>query len=276
MKLRHKRLIALLLSVSLTVLGIEGILSLDPLGVYYFRDLYHAMDYMVSTNAGYTYLPGVTQLTHSSFTMREDGTRLVPATNEDAEKTLVLLGDSVTFGWGVNDADTWANLIAQALPDWHVINAGISGYNSENVLRTLYLHENADAFVYLMVYNDALVTVPFKTGVPKESEPTTSWFSLYLEYLTNTADIGGPASEDRERFLRDLEDIQSDPRVLIVAFPGELTDFSRQAAPSIHEIPMFTHSNSRVDGHANAVGNRQIADALLPLVKAHLAAIGEA
>ena len=47
------------------------------------------------------------------------------------------MGDSVTFGYGVDDDQTWVDGMARALPDVHVINAGVSGFNSTNVLRTL-------------------------------------------------------------------------------------------------------------------------------------------
>lgn len=49
---------------------------------------------------------------------------------------VVMLGDSVTFGWGVRDADTPSKLLESALntglarPAWEVMNTGVGNYNT--------------------------------------------------------------------------------------------------------------------------------------------------
>jgi hypothetical protein len=49
------------------------------------------------------------------------------------DKDLILvLGDSMTFGWAISDLnDTWPRRLNEELPaNYHVINAGVSGYNT--------------------------------------------------------------------------------------------------------------------------------------------------
>lgn len=46
------------------------------------------------------------------------------------KKHLLVLGDSVSFGYGVKAEETFSNLLQVALGnDWQVINSGVPGYN---------------------------------------------------------------------------------------------------------------------------------------------------
>ena len=134
---------------------------------------------------GYNVRSGTHVLSSFTFTLLPDRTRAVPATNPSASRTLVFVGDSVTFGYGVDDAQTWVNLVARQRPDWHVVNAGVSGYNSTNVRRNVEQDRTADALVYLIVNNDA---EPENHPDLHPSPPELgSWLALYLvnlpEYL---------------------------------------------------------------------------------------------
>lgn len=48
---------------------------------------------------------------------------------------IVTLGDSLTFGYGVEDADTWPALIDRALPHLRVVNLGLIGASPEQYVR---------------------------------------------------------------------------------------------------------------------------------------------
>ncbi len=155
-KSARRKLIAVLLGVIATLLLSEALLALfDPLGFAYYRDQAYLGSLLVPDPRGYNFRPGTYQLSSFRFTLLPDGTRAVPDTNLSADRTLVFVGDSVTFGYGVNDDQTWVNLIARALPDVHVINAGVSGYNSRNVSRAISLYPRTASLVYLIVSNDA-------------------------------------------------------------------------------------------------------------------------
>jgi lysophospholipase L1-like esterase len=277
----RRRLIAFLVIVILSFLGLEAILSLDLLGMYYWRDQYYVVPYYVTSPSGYALMPGKYQLTHSSFTILPDESRRVPATNPNATQTLILLGDSLTFGWGVNDEDTWANRIAEAFPEWHVINTGVNGFSSENVRLTLQSHPDADAYLYFLSYNDAapsahIVQTRDSAPTPSPTGRTSpagyeSWIALYLDWLTTPR---AQAPNDMPRFEQDVRVIGSDPRVLIVAFEGaELTDQTDELAPGVKTIPEHNSPNSYVDGHPNAQGHARIAESLVPILQEFLSSL---
>jgi lysophospholipase L1-like esterase len=48
---------------------------------------------------------------------------------------IVTLGDSLTFGYGVGDAEAWPALLAQALPQQRVVNLGLIGASPEQYVR---------------------------------------------------------------------------------------------------------------------------------------------
>lgn len=48
---------------------------------------------------------------------------------------IVTLGDSLTFGYGVEDADTWPAIIDRALPHLRVVNLGLIGASPEQYVR---------------------------------------------------------------------------------------------------------------------------------------------
>ena len=60
------------------------------------------------------------------------------ALKKDSAKTrILLLGDSFTFGEGVSDDETYAQVLQRALPGAEVINAGVHGYAHDQMLTML-------------------------------------------------------------------------------------------------------------------------------------------
>lgn len=257
----RRTLITILLSIIFFVLLLEGLLSLDPLGFVHFRDHINLIKHAVPSAAGYTYAPGQYDLARNTVTMLEDGTRLVPNTDTEAEKVLVFVGDSVTFGYGVDDEETFANLVAQQLPGVRIYNAGITGYNSTNILRQVQQYPNADAIVYLITNNDddGEVIISFDREFPDYS-----WLAVYainLPPLLFPNDLR--PVYDTDRYLRDVAQIAADPRTLIVGYDDRLTPIT----PGAVRIAPYTTRNSISDGHPDTEGHRFIADQLLPLIR---------
>jgi lysophospholipase L1-like esterase len=52
-------------------------------------------------------------------------------------KRLLCLGDSITFGYGVGDSETYPAALARDLPGWEVVNGGVTGFTSHQVLAQL-------------------------------------------------------------------------------------------------------------------------------------------
>jgi lysophospholipase L1-like esterase len=216
------------------------------------------------TPAGWTYDPGTYQLSSSVVTMLDDGTRLVPDTNLNADTTLVVLGDSVAFGYGVSDDEAFANDLARELPDVHVINAAMTTFNSANVLRQLEQYPDADYFVWLIVKNDADPEFAPPFG---EALPDLSWTALYGVYLplflSERDDTYVHPLRDMDRYMREATAITSDPRVLAVGFDNVLTPIT----PNAVQIEKYTTVNSFGDPHPNAEGHQFLADEILPLIR---------
>ncbi len=52
----------------------------------------------------------------------------------DAKKEIWIFGDSVTYGWSVNDEETFPWLLQEKFPDYEVVNFGVQGYSTLNSL----------------------------------------------------------------------------------------------------------------------------------------------
>lgn len=73
------------------------------------------------------------------------------------KKRMLVLGDSFTWGYGVEAEQRFTDILEQRLPDWEIINAGVSGYGTDQEL--LYYQQygklfQPDVVLLLMYYND--------------------------------------------------------------------------------------------------------------------------
>jgi lysophospholipase L1-like esterase len=261
-------LIGVLIGVGLALLLLEGLLSLDPLGLRYIRDYKVLSDALIPAPAGYTYAPGVYTLSRSVVTMRADGTRLVPASApDDTPAPLAFIGDSVTFGLGVSDDHTFTNLIASALPGTRVINAGLPAFNIVNIRRSLDTLPADARVVYLITANDSdpIFEPDFS---PEGRLPDLPWVLLYWLFLPPVLQAAndpafGNAGADMALYQREVAQIAADPRVLLIAgYDDRLTP----ATPGAVRIPRYTTRISFADEHPDASGHRELAAALLAIL----------
>src|ERR1700682_1130235 len=94
--------------------------------------------YMANPTLGYTALPGKFKVTLAgsySFNITNlDNTLRAThalATAPDKAKTRIwIFGDSVTYGWSINDDQTYPWLLQQRLPECELINFGVNGYGT--------------------------------------------------------------------------------------------------------------------------------------------------
>ena len=70
------------------------------------------------------------------FSILKDGTRY-SGNIENKKKEIILLGGSVTQGWAVDDAETFAWYLQKKLEDYSVKNYGVSGYGTFQSYLTL-------------------------------------------------------------------------------------------------------------------------------------------
>src|SRR5678816_884654 len=88
---------------------------------------------------GYRDLPGQYKITLMgayvyTVTNLEDASRathpLETYGNRGPKLEIWIFGDSITYGWSVNDRDTFAWLLQEDFPDYEVVNFAVSGYGT--------------------------------------------------------------------------------------------------------------------------------------------------
>lgn len=258
------RLLIRLLSVlAIAPLLLEGTLRLfDPWRVgNLLADLRHLdLSYVASEARGYLLPSGHYQFSNWQADILPDSTRDVPSTNDQAACTVVLLGDSMTFGMDVNDGDTWASLIARQLPNVHLINAGLIGYNLPEILKNYRAFPQADAYLYVLYADDPRPS----NWTRRPPDANLSYTLAYLNVLTDYAAPLPPATWDS--FYRALDGLLADPRMTLVTWDGSFGQQVKAHVNRLNLIPMFTHRVSASDGHPSAAGHAEIAAAILPIV----------
>jgi hypothetical protein len=265
--MKHQRAKATLKSISIalvlfavTLLLIEPALRIvDPLGGYrYYSDLSRLFAGYVVSERGYSMYPGMYQFSNWDALIERSGNRHTPDSRAGG-CTLAFLGDSVTFGFGVSDAETFVNLLAQQT-DARLLNTAIPAYNSANILKTLHTTPAA-GYVYVIISNDDEPTKTRTNRYPVASVFQQNSIMVYVDALTH---LGGDAERDIDRFNADMAALDR-PDVLRVAFRDPLNWY--QTLPDdVVLLPMWTHGNSVIDGHPDKVGHAEIAQHLAPYV----------
>ena len=138
---------------------------LNPLGINYFSELKKYFSDMISGEfIFYRHKPDFTRtyqqeyVTINSFGLRDSEIYK----DKKTAIRLLLLGDSVTFGWGVNQKEIFPEVLERLLnqnstTEIEVINAGVGGYNTYQETQ-YFLNEgiyfNPDMLVLVFVEND--------------------------------------------------------------------------------------------------------------------------
>jgi lysophospholipase L1-like esterase len=279
--LRARRLIVQILSILIiTLVMLDAFLyHLDPLGVVAARHAQATFFTLMELHpTGYRLRTGTHRLHNYTMTITEEGYRAVPD-NAGAGCTIAAIGDSVTMGIGVDDSDTWVNLLAQALPDVYWINAGRSDYSVGNVLALLQ-NTPADGYLWVILGND--VITPFD-GVPVLAQNINIYLPatrLYIEYVRSLSQTsvryegqpGRPVA--MEQYWDSADQLLTTPNVLGFAFADDDTGMDTASRyDNVRIIPPFTARLSPADSHPSIEGHRQIANAMLPYVREFAASI---
>lgn len=237
--------------------------QLDPLGLVRWHYTFRAQhEVMQSHPTGFAYSTGAHWFHAYSATILPDGSRLVPDTNTQADCAIVFIGDSVTYGQGVNDADTWINLLARRFPDVHFINAGRSAYSAGNVLLTKHYYAG-DGYVWMLVGNDAEPAFFYDSSRPSAHRPSAT--RLHYDWLFRNPVVES-GSLDMEFYWQAVEQI-ADNRTLILGTDNDPLTRETATRYPVQIVQGWIHDISHVDGHANAHGNVEIANSVLPFVE---------
>jgi hypothetical protein len=201
-----------------------------------------------------------------------DHTRYVPDNNV-GNCRIAFVGDSVTFGLGVDDAETWVNLLAANHPAWDVVNAGVAGYNSYAVRLTI-ADTAADAYVYLITNNDAEYQL-FHPVVEVRRGYQSSLQIYWRVWQINRQGYEHPPQMlgSERRFDRDIAALAEHDNVLIAGFTNDdLAQSAYEQYASVILLPAYTETISFADPHPNVIGHQQIAAALDPFVTEYVQA----
>jgi lysophospholipase L1-like esterase len=104
-------------------------IQVEPGGKYYRKD----------KDLGYTHLPGTFKVTlqkQFSFvtTHKGDTLRITHPPEEDTnflhKEKIWIMGCSITHGWTLNDNETYPWLVQEKIPEYEIINFGVSGYGT--------------------------------------------------------------------------------------------------------------------------------------------------
>jgi hypothetical protein len=200
---------------------------------------------------------------------------------------ILVLGGSNTFGPGVGDEQTWPAQMALHLPDYEVVNLGVSGYMTRQKVALGRKHlDVTPELVLLQVYNTGRRFVLHGTT----DEAFDRWPQLWSEYFIGTggsmwtlaswrtAVIGwnrsnqrtvadslyqGTVDADREAVLALAEELGDVPLVLVIpAAGGELhgVDLPRIDLSAMN--PPDTEIHPDAPGHAWA--GERVAEGLEP------------
>lgn len=105
---------------------------------------------------GYELKPNISERAYRS-TVTTNGLGFRSAELDPAKPTLAFLGDSITFGYGLEDHETIPAHVAEKLPTWNVLNTAAPGYNliqQTATYREKVKQLNPRAFVLIFHFND--------------------------------------------------------------------------------------------------------------------------
>lgn len=261
----RRKVIYVLVGILLVLFLAEMLLRVfDPLGIYQMSvNLAAQLNSYVASPRGYVMYPGKYELRGWTATIDEHGNRVLPDAHAGACE-LAFIGDSITFGVGVNDAETFANIIAGEVAA-HVTNTAHGGHNSGNILRTLNATD-ADGFVYVTVYNDDQPDQVVTDTQPRHTPYTVLATATYiLSGLRGNA----AAKVIDPQFAANMAQIAARDDVLMVTFDwrNAWADTLRAFEPELVTIPVYQGRVSYIDGHPNARGHAEIAAALVGHVR---------
>lgn len=192
-------------------------------------------------------------------------------------KRVILTGDSITFGIGVNDDESFPAQLQAALKragrdDVEAWNAGVPGYAMADHLgwlRSRLLSFAPDVIVLQLSRNDDAVPMPLSPWFMKTlrvSGLARSWMLYRFNFVRDPALF-------RSSFRAYVDECRRAGVKLVIAFEGlpnsnrtEVLDIARNEGIPIFEIGGDAFPKLPDDPHFNTEGNRRVAERLLPEV----------
>jgi hypothetical protein len=260
----RQKLIMALAALVFAFCGLEAALRIvDPWDMASYRAWGNTQTARTEQGDWY-YQPGHYDIHSWHYTIDRQAHRIAPHTNLLADCTIAAIGDSFTFGYGVNDNEVWIDHLAREFPRVRFINAGVSGYDSSQILRAKQ-RTPADGYLYLVTYNDhedskANAQRPYPIGLSAHDlfylENYAEWFRVLNG--TNWQPITDPA-----RFVSDLAQIGT-PDTLVFYHQEDNRELVTDTLPDAIWLEWDYGYVSTIDYHADAAGNKRVAELMRP------------
>jgi hypothetical protein len=250
----------------------------EPTGIYRLDD-----------RLGIAHVPNAQALHRTAefsvtYSIDADGWRVMPPRRELVARSVAIIGDSFTFGWGVADHETYpAVLAAGAWRDRRVVNASVSGWGLTQfyvTLLDLLAGELPPGEVLVSLISDDLERSHLRPPYPPEQRRRLEFIDGAL--VSRTLQPGPDPNETRELLQQEAELARQTllamaracagrgvPLTVILLddrvsgpFPASLPYALGAADVRLLDFTRLPIERLGKDLHPNAIGHRAIADAI--------------
>ena len=310
MFLRRFEILLFAASSIITLSALEvAIRVIDPFGIsYYEEERRYALEKVADAKLHFhhpfswkTEYQGV-KVDFNEFGLRDEPIGAKP----DQEYRILVLGDSVTFGWGIEKQATFCSQLQNILNakfgrPVRVINAGVGGYNT--VQEYLFLKDTGVTFepdMMILVYTAENDTAPFGRRLDTFAtlEGSLLWRSWLYRLASHAFYFGwlGDVGHDQRAVRRSagwqesiktigqLRNLSEEKRIplLLFYFRWLATPMNTELLADLRKVvgldrvidvgqwfmgePLTEFVNSKVDSHPNTRAHKRIAERMAPYV----------
>ena len=175
-------------------------------------------------------------------------------------KTLLILGDSLTEGYGLLPSEAYPSLLQEKLGDsWNVVNGGLSGDTSAGGLRRLpwLMKTKPDYLIIALGGNDGLRGIDPASTEKNLTAIITEARTVNPEITIILAGVGAPANLGEDFLERFSATFSKVAKAENVAFLPNLL-IGVEGDPALNQPDRI---------HPNAAGNKKIADTVEAALK---------
>lgn len=225
--------------VLLVVVSTELVLRADPFGVLRYLEFGASVQ-----SDGHVLSKQVIPINNGVITVLDSGARYVPDSGAGDCK-MAVVGDSMSWGWSVDDHATWVNLVAQELPSVEIVNYAVPGYNVQDAYQTILNYPEYDGYIYLYFENDNEINMTVGAKA--------SWSAIltHLSIAMVKPDIRIIPDVDVVNILKGMD------RTFTFTFDRPISARIARLFP-MTVIPFYTSMISKRDWHPDDAGHRQI------------------
>jgi hypothetical protein len=188
-----------------------------------------------------------------ALTILDDHTRLVPDSSP-SDCRIVLVGDSIAMGWGVDDDETWINQLAHLVPGIEFVNATTPGATLEQIERRQ-SEVVGDGYIFLLRRRH--VSDKSQSRIPLPSVYELS-LTAHLKWRLAAA-FNTPAVLNIPSYEAHIQSITAARPTLLVSYDVQY--------PGATFIEWISEPISLYDGHPTAASNNEFARLLVKPVQ---------